>query len=92
MRRQQLPRPLKDTPHIRLSSKFAASDSIRPETLQKLVPIRPKDPPKTEALLAEQTISNKEQRKADWAILKEMARYLWPKVSQVQVSIPEMSC
>ena len=34
----------------------------------------PKDP-----LLAEQTVSNKEQRKADWAIIKEMSRYLWPK-------------
>ena len=35
--------------------------------------------PKVDALLAEQTVSNKEQRKADWAIMKEMARYLWPK-------------
>jgi ABC transporter ATM len=25
--------------------------------------------------------SNKEQRKADWAIMKEMAKYLWPKDS-----------
>ena len=31
------------------------------------------------ALLAEQTVSNKEQRKADWAIIKDMAHYLWPK-------------
>jgi ATP-binding cassette subfamily B (MDR/TAP) protein 7 len=30
-------------------------------------------------LLAEQTVSNKEQRKADWAIIKDMAHYLWPK-------------
>ena len=30
-------------------------------------------------LLAEQTASNKEQRKADWAIIKDMAHYLWPK-------------
>lgn len=30
-------------------------------------------------LLAEQTVSNKEQRKADWAIIKDMSRYLWPK-------------
>ena len=30
-------------------------------------------------LLAEQTVSNKEQRKADWAIIKEMSKYLWPK-------------
>lgn len=36
-------------------------------------------PPKQPSLLAEQTVSNKEQRKADWAIIKDMARYLWPK-------------
>ena len=37
------------------------------------------DTPKADALLAERTISNKEQRRADWTILKEMSRYLWPK-------------
>ncbi|KAL8973269.1 MAG: hypothetical protein Q9183_000069 [Haloplaca sp. 2 TL-2023] len=36
--------------------------------------------PNTDGLLSEQTVSNKEQRKADWAIIKEMAQYLWPKV------------
>lgn len=30
-------------------------------------------------LLAEQAVSNKEQRKADWAIIKDMSKYLWPK-------------
>jgi ATP-binding cassette subfamily B (MDR/TAP) protein 7 len=35
--------------------------------------------PKTDPLLAEQNLTNKEQRKADWAIIKEMSRYLWPK-------------
>lgn len=34
---------------------------------------------KNEPLLAEQTVSNKEQRKADWAIIRDMAHYLWPK-------------
>jgi ATP-binding cassette subfamily B (MDR/TAP) protein 7 len=33
----------------------------------------------TDPLLQEQSLSNKEQRKADWAIMKEMSRYLWPK-------------
>lgn len=32
-------------------------------------------------LLSETTVGKKEQRKADWAIMKEMAKYLWPKVS-----------
>lgn len=31
-------------------------------------------------LLSESTKATKEQRKADWAILREMAKYLWPKV------------
>jgi ATP-binding cassette subfamily B (MDR/TAP) protein 7 len=34
---------------------------------------------KTDPLLQEQTLTNKEQRKADWAIMKEMSQYLWPK-------------
>lgn len=38
-----------------------------------------KPAPKNDALLAEQTVSNKEQRKADWAIIKDMSAYLWPK-------------
>ncbi|KAK4613445.1 Iron-sulfur clusters transporter atm1, mitochondrial [Fulvia fulva] len=38
-----------------------------------------KPPTQNDPLLAEQTVSNKEQRKADWAIIKDMAHYLWPK-------------
>jgi ABC transporter ATM len=38
-------------------------------------------PSKGDALLAEQLVSNKEQRKADWAIIKQMSKYLWPKDS-----------
>ncbi|KAJ5779749.1 ABC transporter integral membrane type 1 [Penicillium paradoxum] len=37
-----------------------------------------KTPPKKD-LLSEPMAANKEQRKADWAIMKEMAKYLWPK-------------
>lgn len=32
------------------------------------------------SLLAEAELTTKEQRKADWGIIKEMSRYLWPKV------------
>lgn len=51
-------------------------ESVKPGSLQKKpsIGLRHNDP-----LLAEQTVSNKEQRKADWAIMKEMSRYLWPK-------------
>ncbi|EOA85014.1 Iron-sulfur clusters transporter atm1 [Exserohilum turcicum] len=34
---------------------------------------------KGDPLLAEQVLTNKEQRKADWAIMKEISQYLWPK-------------
>jgi ATP-binding cassette subfamily B (MDR/TAP) protein 7 len=34
---------------------------------------------KSDPLLQEQVLTNKEQRKADWAIMKEMSAYLWPK-------------
>ncbi|KAF1979719.1 iron-sulfur clusters transporter atm1, mitochondrial precursor [Bimuria novae-zelandiae CBS 107.79] len=60
----------------------------RPTAAQKAPSIGSKDavqqtkatqPTKPTTLLAEQTVSNKEQRKADWAIIKEMSHYLWPK-------------
>lgn len=80
------PRHRKDDPRSKIAAQDAAHkpeepDSTRPETIQK------KDAAKiaststgNDPLLAEQTVSNKEQRKADWAIIKEMSRYLWPKV------------
>ncbi|KAJ5971866.1 ABC transporter integral membrane type 1 [Penicillium vulpinum] len=37
-----------------------------------------KTPPKKD-ILSESIAGKKEQRKADWAIMKEMAKYLWPK-------------
>lgn len=55
------------------------SESIKPESYEEPDKTKPNVAPKVDALLAEQTVSNKEQRKADWAIMKEMARYLWPK-------------
>lgn len=55
-------------------------ESIKPEALQKPLAAKSGDALKTDSLLLEQTVSNQEQRKADWAIMKEMARYLWPKV------------
>ena len=32
--------------------------------------------------LVDNALSNRDQRKADWTILREMAKYLWPKVSR----------
>ena len=62
------------------------SESIKPESFQETRKAKHDDAARTDALLSEQTITSKEQRQADWAIMKEMARYLWPKVSHVYVA------
>ncbi|MCJ1246565.1 Iron-sulfur clusters transporter atm1, mitochondrial [Trapelia coarctata] len=71
--------PPKDGANVPKASVTEAPESIKPESVQKNGFSKTGDPPKADALLAEQNVSNKEQRKADWAILKEMSRYLWPK-------------
>ena len=59
-------------------SNVEGAASIKPESVQKPEPSK-SNPPQNGDLLGEQTVSNKEQRKADWAIMKEMSRYLWPE-------------
>ncbi|KAI2616711.1 iron-sulfur clusters transporter ATM1 [Hypoxylon sp. NC1633] len=54
-------------------AKFSSNASNLPNTPKP--PSTPKDP------LAAIDKSAQEQRKADWAIMKEMAHYLWPKGS-----------
>lgn len=67
--------------HSLESTKAADSPgSIKPETFKRPSEARPGSLPDIDNLLSEQTVTNKEQRKADWAIIKEMAQYLWPKV------------
>ena len=64
---------------VRVQRHSDKSESIKPESYEEPNKTKSNLPPKADALLAEQPVSNKEQRKADWAIIKEMARYLWPK-------------
>ena len=64
--------------HVRIRSE--QSENIKPESYQEPSKAKLAEAPKTDALLAEQTVSNKEQRRADWIIIKEMAKYIWPKV------------
>jgi len=61
-------------------SKADSAENIKPEGVQRPPDVNSDGGPKTDGLLTEQTVSNKEQRKADWAIMKEMVQYLWPKV------------
>lgn len=82
LKRQNERPQVKHSPTINqvASTNAETSDETKPGTLEG--PERhakPFSPEKEEVLLAEQTISNKEQRKIDVAILKEMSKYLWPK-------------
>ena len=76
---QQNERPKSPQDQARVQLRPDKSESIKPESYEEPNKTKPDVAPKVDALLAEQTVSNKEQRKADWAIMKEMARYLWPK-------------
>ncbi|KAI1086730.1 P-loop containing nucleoside triphosphate hydrolase protein [Rostrohypoxylon terebratum] len=61
---------------LKISSNAANFSSKAPD------PPKPKTPPtKNKDPLAAIDKSAQEQRKADWAIMKEMAHYLWPKDS-----------
>lgn len=65
---------------IRGADSVDSIEPVKPETLREPRAPAANQAPDTDGLLSEQTVSNKEQRKADWAIIKEMAQYLWPKV------------
>ena len=67
--------------------KTDSAENIKPEAIQKPPDAESDEAPKTDGLLTEQTVSNKEQRKADWAIMKEMVQYLWPKVNLENKSV-----
>lgn len=59
-----------------------AAESIKPEIVKKAEPVLKggaETGEKNNNLLAEQVTTNAEQRKADFAIMKEMMQYLWPK-------------
>lgn len=64
--------------HETVQGKTEAPESVKPETVQKEKGPAAA-PSKQDGLLSENTVTNKEQRKADWAIIRDMAHYLWPK-------------
>ena len=61
-------------------AKLADAANLTPEAIEKLGSSKITRSAPVDPLLSEHIVSNKEQRKADWAIMKEMTRYLWPKV------------
>ncbi|KAK1147644.1 Iron-sulfur clusters transporter atm1, mitochondrial [Aspergillus melleus] len=76
-----------DEPPIERKPPNPASTPSTPPSTDAAVAQSPKDAPKAsdsdkkkkKELLSESTVATKEQRKADWAIMKEIAKYLWPK-------------
>ncbi|KAL9102287.1 MAG: hypothetical protein Q9163_002556 [Psora crenata] len=67
-----------------IPARARSPDNVLPESLKKPENAKtqttvPGRFVKSGDLLAEQTVSNQQQRKADWAIIKEMSTYLWPK-------------
>jgi ABC transporter ATM len=86
---------------LRDSQKTTATSPIQPKTastattkksdvpgVQKLVAETKSAPKKkTEDILNTSAATNKEQRKADWAIMKDLAKYLWPKVWSCQYGL-----
>ncbi|KIW28193.1 iron-sulfur clusters transporter atm1, mitochondrial [Cladophialophora immunda] len=61
-------------------SRADSTEVTKPESIQQKETVKAEpEPSKKEALLAEKVVSNKEQRKVDLAIMREMVQYLWPK-------------
>jgi ABC transporter ATM len=90
------PQPLKDTSKQIITDlnaqKQPAEESIgkTPETARKPAPAQPATTAAPKDPLAPTDKTNSEQRKADWAIMKEMAKYLWPRDNlgtKVRVSV-----
>lgn len=57
--------------------KAEIAEIVRPESAEKPQP--KSNISASTGLSTEQNVSNKEQRQADWAIMREMVKYLWPK-------------
>lgn len=76
------PRHRKDDARIRtqqaeLQAKQPAPENVKPELTEREKPAEPTQP--NDPLLSEQTKTRKEQRTADWRIIKDMSHYIWPK-------------
>ena len=75
------PRHRKDNARIPVvaneaQAKQPADESVKPESVKKELAAQPLT---NNTLLAEADVSKKQQRQADWRIIKDMSQYLWPK-------------
>ncbi|KAL8912264.1 MAG: hypothetical protein Q9171_002719 [Xanthocarpia ochracea] len=79
LQQKSTPDPTPQQNSAKVVDSIDAIESVKPETVKRPGAAAVIQAPNTDGLLSEQTVSNKEQRKADWAIMKEMVQYLWPK-------------
>lgn len=78
--RQQPIKPVKTEVTENAQPKAEAPEIAEPESAEKPKPTSANKNPGTQnEYMSEQTVSAREQRKADLAIMKEMVQYLWPK-------------
>jgi ATP-binding cassette subfamily B (MDR/TAP) protein 7 len=82
-RQQDVQNPVVQTPTTTADanpSKSVPQEIAVPESAQKPEPVKSgTNASKKEVLLSEKVVSNKEQRKVDLAIMRDMIQYLWPK-------------
>ena len=62
-----------------VKTKAESPELSQPETIEKPKPRSTSDKAGKDELLSEKVVSAQEQRKTDFAIMKEMSQYLWPK-------------
>lgn len=71
----------KNKDDIPKNNKAEATSSVQSQQTASADTAKPKvEASNPKGLLSESEKAAKEQRKADWAIMREMAKYLWPKV------------
>ncbi|KAF2664508.1 P-loop containing nucleoside triphosphate hydrolase protein [Microthyrium microscopicum] len=71
----------RDVQKSTVNNRFTFDKKVSTPTTEAKEKATAKAPPKQDGFLAEKVGTNAEQRKADWAIIKEMSKYLWPKDS-----------
>jgi ATP-binding cassette, subfamily B (MDR/TAP), member 7 len=78
--RQQIPgQPAQTQIADDAPTKAEPSELAKPESVEKPKARENSTPGTDNAMLTEKVVSNKEQRKVDMAIMREMVQYLWPK-------------
>ncbi|KAK2784629.1 Iron-sulfur clusters transporter atm1, mitochondrial [Emmonsiellopsis sp. PD_33] len=80
--------PTNKSPTVPESSAADATKAASQTTIQKTTKDEGEAKSKTKAgLLDDTSVNIKQQRKADWAIMREMAKYLWPKVGNATCTV-----